>query len=46
MTAITSDTLKFTRRLRDSGFPETRAEAIDQAFKDARGEAEVTTKVA
>lgn len=44
MTAITFDTLKFTRKLRDSGIPENQAEAIAAAFKEAQGEAELATK--
>ncbi len=44
MTAITFDTLKFVHRLRESGIPETQAEAIAEAFKDASGGAELATK--
>ncbi|MBF0136053.1 MAG: CCDC90 family protein [Magnetococcus sp. DMHC-1] len=36
MTTITFDTLKFVRRLKDSGIPENQAEAISEAFKDAQ----------
>ncbi|MBF0177608.1 MAG: DUF1640 domain-containing protein [Magnetococcales bacterium] len=35
MTTITSDTLKFVRRLKDAGIPENQAEAISEAFKGA-----------
>jgi hypothetical protein len=44
MTTITFDTLKFVHRLRDAGIPESQAEAIAEAFKEASGEAEVATK--
>ncbi|TAN53092.1 MAG: DUF1640 domain-containing protein [Methylococcaceae bacterium] len=44
MTAITFDTLRFSRRLKDAGLPESQAEAIADAFKDAQGEAELATK--
>ncbi|MBF0285260.1 MAG: DUF1640 domain-containing protein [Magnetococcales bacterium] len=43
-TAITFDTLKFTRTLRDSGMPESQAEAVAKAFREAQGEAELATK--
>ncbi|MBF0283270.1 MAG: DUF1640 domain-containing protein [Magnetococcales bacterium] len=36
MIAITYDTLKFVRRLKDSGIPEAQAEAISDAFRDAQ----------
>lgn len=44
MTAITFDTLKFVRTLKDSGFEEKQAEAVAKAFQDASGEAELATK--
>lgn len=44
MTAITFDTLKFVRKLRDAGFDEKQAEAVAEAFKEASGEAELSTK--
>jgi hypothetical protein len=34
----------FVHRLRESGIPETQAEAIAEAFRDASGEAELATK--
>jgi hypothetical protein len=40
MTAITFDTLKFTKKLEKAGLPPEQAEA----FKEASGEAEVATK--
>jgi hypothetical protein len=36
------DTLKFVRRLRESGFSESQAEAIAEAFQDASTEALAT----
>jgi len=44
MTAITFDTLRFARKLKESGLPEQQAEAIAEAFKEAQGEAELATK--
>lgn len=44
MTAITFDTLKFTKTLERAGLPSEQAEAIAEAFKDANGEAEIATK--
>lgn len=44
MASITFDTLKFVHRLRESGIPESQAEAIAEAFKEASGEAETVTK--
>jgi hypothetical protein len=44
MSAITFDTLKFTKTLEKAGVPVAQAEAIAEAFKDASGEAEVATK--
>ena len=39
MSAVTFDTLKFTRRLKDAGVPERQAEAEAEAIKEAFGEA-------
>ncbi|MDP2832734.1 MAG: hypothetical protein Q8Q28_05450 [Pseudomonadota bacterium] len=44
MSAITFDTLKFTKALEKAGVPAAQAEAFAEAFKDASGEAEVATK--
>lgn len=44
MSAITFDTLKFSKTLEKAGLPPEQAEAIAEAFKDASGEAEVATK--
>ena len=44
MATITFDTLKFVRKLKESGLPEIQAEAIADAFRDAQGEAELATK--
>jgi DNA-binding transcriptional MerR regulator len=41
---ITFDTLKFVHRLRDLGMPESQAEAIAEAFREASGEADLPTK--
>jgi hypothetical protein len=44
MASITFDTLRFVHRLKDSGVPESQAEAIAEAFRDASGEAELVSK--
>jgi len=44
MSSITFDTLKFVTRLKESGFVESQAVAITEAFKEAHGEAEVATR--
>ena len=44
MTTSTFDTHKFIRRLKESGIPESQAEAIAEAFQGASGEAELATK--
>lgn len=44
MATITFDTHKFIRRLKESGIPETQAEAIAEAFRDAHFEADLATK--
>ncbi|NGZ27524.1 MAG: DUF1640 domain-containing protein [Magnetococcales bacterium] len=36
MATITFDTLKFVRRLQESGIPDKQAEAIFEAFKETR----------
>lgn len=45
MKNIIFDTLKFTRRLRDSGISERQAEAIALAFREAQGEAALASKM-
>lgn len=42
MTAIAFDTLKFARRLKESGLPDSQAEALAEAFQDATREELVT----
>ncbi len=44
MTAITFDTHKFIRTLKEAGVPENQAEAISGTFKEAQGEADLATK--
>ncbi|MGH7963575.1 MAG: hypothetical protein ACRERD_17420 [Candidatus Binatia bacterium] len=44
MPAITFDTLKFTKKLKEAGFPDAQAEAMVDAFLGASGEAELVTK--
>lgn len=44
MAAITFDTHKFVRTLKDAGVPESQAEAISEAFKEAQGDTDVATK--
>jgi len=44
MTAVTFDTLKFVEKLKSAGVPEEQAKAMSEAFRDATGEAELTTK--
>jgi len=44
MSAITFDTLKFTRTLKDAGVEPKQAEAITDAFRDAQNESELVTK--
>jgi hypothetical protein len=43
MSAITFDTHKFVRKLREAGFEEKQAEAVSDAFKEAQSEAEIST---
>jgi hypothetical protein len=38
MTAITFDTHKFACKLKEAGFEEKQAEAVDDAFRDAQAE--------
>ena len=42
MSAITFDTLKFARTLKDAGIPDDQAEAFANAFRDATSEELVT----
>jgi hypothetical protein len=42
MSAITFDTLKFARALKDAGIPDDQAEAFANAFRDATSEELVT----
>ncbi|MBF0285803.1 MAG: DUF1640 domain-containing protein [Magnetococcales bacterium] len=44
MHAITFDTLKFVRILKDAGFEEKQAEAVSRAFKEAQGESDLASK--
>lgn len=44
MATITFDTLKFTRRLKESRLPELQAEAIADAFRDAQSESDLVTR--
>jgi hypothetical protein len=44
MTAITFDTHKFVRKLKDAGFEEKQAEGVADAFRDAQAETETATK--
>lgn len=44
MTIVAFDTLKFAKRLKESGFNENQAEALAEAIKDASGEGELATK--
>jgi len=44
MSAITFDTLKFTKTLEKAGVPSTQAEAFAEAFKDASSDAEIATR--
>ena len=44
MTAITFDTHKFVRKLKDAGFEEKQAEAVADAFRDAQPETETVIK--
>lgn len=42
MSSIAFDTLKFTQKLRESGFDQAQAEAVATAFKEATSEELVT----
>jgi hypothetical protein len=44
MASIRFDTHKFVRTLKAAGVPESQAEAISDAFKEAQGEPELATK--
>ncbi len=44
MAAITFDTHKFIRKLRNAGFEESQAEAVAEAFSEAQGESELATR--
>ena len=44
MSAITFDTLKFTKKLKEAGFAEDQAEAMVDAFLEATSEADLATK--
>lgn len=44
MAAITFDTHKFVRHLKDAGFEEKQAEAVANAFRDAQAETETATR--
>ena len=44
MTTITFDTLKFVERLKSAGITDEQAKAFSDAFKDAQGEADFSTK--
>jgi len=44
MAAITFDTHKFIRKLKEAGFDEKQAEAVSEAFRDAQSETEPLTK--
>jgi hypothetical protein len=44
MPAITFDTHKFVRKLKDAGFEEKQAEAVVDAFRDAQAETETATR--
>lgn len=42
MSSVAFDTLKFTQKLRESGFEQSQAEAVASAFKEATSEELVT----
>jgi hypothetical protein len=44
MATVTFDTLKFVRRLKEAGVPETQAEAFADALREAQGESDLVTK--
>ena len=44
MAAITFDTHKFVRKLKEAGFEEKQAEAVADAFRDAQAETETATR--
>lgn len=44
MAAVTFDTHKFIRKLRDAGFEEQQAEAVSDAFQEAQAESLPVTR--
>lgn len=44
MVAVTFDTHKFIRKLRDAGFEEQQAEAVSDAFQEAQSESLPVTR--
>lgn len=44
MSAVTFDTLKFVKTLKENGFDEKRAEVIAAAYRDASADQELVTK--
>ena len=44
MSSVTFDTHKFIRKLRESGVPDAQAEAVADAFREAQGKADLSTK--
>lgn len=44
MSSVTFDTHKFIRKLREPGMPDAQAEAVVDAFREAQGKADVSTK--
>lgn len=44
MAAVTFDTHKFIRKLRDAGFEEQQAEAVSDAFQEAQSESLPVTR--
>jgi hypothetical protein len=44
MSSVTFDTHKLIRKLRESGMPDAQAEAVADAFREAQGVADLSTK--
>ena len=44
MTTVTFDTHKFIRKLRESGMPDAKAEAVADSFREAQGGADLAAK--
>ncbi len=44
MSSVAFDTHKFIRKLRESGMPDAQAEAVADAFREAQGKADLSTK--